>query len=88
MFGPPTSVFLCFSPQLDNIMNVVPHVTGPRVAGKNHADKTFFNRNRVTDFELRFVPAACDGSMWCLLHLSHCDAPGAARTCPVETERA
>jgi hypothetical protein len=22
-------------------MNVVPHLTGPRVAGKDHADKTF-----------------------------------------------
>ena len=61
-------------------MNVVPRVTGPRVAGKNHADKTFFHRDRVTDFELRFVPAACDSSMWCLFQLSHCDAPDAVRT--------
>jgi hypothetical protein len=44
-------------------MNVVPRGTGPRVAGKNHADKTFFHRDRATDFELRFVPAACDSSM-------------------------
>ena len=43
MFGPPTSVFLCLSPWLDNIMNVVPRITGPHVAGKNHTDKTFFN---------------------------------------------
>ena len=34
-------------------MNVAPGVTGPCVAGKNHADKIFFNRDRVTDFELR-----------------------------------
>ena len=67
-------------------MNVVPCVTGQRVAGKNHADQTFFHRNRVTDFELRFVAAACDSSMWCLLHFSHCDAPGAARTRSVETQ--
>jgi hypothetical protein len=40
-------------------MNVLPRVTGPRVAGKNHADKTF-DRDGVTDFELRFVPAASD----------------------------
>jgi hypothetical protein len=58
-------------------MNVVPSVARPRVAGKNHADKTF-DRDRVTDFEL--IPAACDSSMWCLIQLSHCDAPDAART--------
>src|SRR5215831_18761650 len=67
-------------------MNVVPRVTRPRVAGKNQAGKTFFNRDRVTDFELRFVPAACDSLMWCLRHLSHCDAPRAARTRSVETQ--
>jgi len=67
-------------------MNVVPRVTGPRVAGKNHADKTFFHRDLVTDFELRFVPAACDSSMWCLFQLSHCAAPDAARTGEVETQ--
>ena len=55
-------------------MNVFPRVIGPRVAGKNHADKTLFQRDPVTNFELRFVPAACDRSMWGLLHLSHCDA--------------
>jgi hypothetical protein len=36
----PRSLLLGFSPQLDNIMNVLPRVTGPRVAGKNHADQT------------------------------------------------
>ena len=58
-------------------MNVVPVVTGPCVAGKDQAEKTFFNRDRVTDFELRFVRAACDGSMWSFLHLSYCDVPDA-----------
>ena len=54
-------------------MNIVPVVTGPCVAGKDHADKIFFNRDRVTDFEFRFVRTACDGSMWRFLHLSYCD---------------
>jgi hypothetical protein len=85
MFCPPSSVFPGFSPQLDNIMNVVPRIAGPCVPGKNHAHQTFFYRDRFTDFELRFVPAARDSSMWCLLHLSNCDGPGAARTCSVET---
>ena len=61
-------------------MNVVPVVTGPCVAGKDQADKTFFNRDRVTDFELRFVRTACDGSMWRFLHLFYCDLPDAAPT--------
>src|SRR5262249_8966071 len=30
------------------------------VASKDHADQTLFYRHRVTDFELRFVPAARD----------------------------
>jgi len=51
-------------------MNVVPGVTRPRVAGKNDADKTFFKRDRFPDFELRFIGAARDGSMWWrLFHL-------------------
>ena len=66
-------------------MNVVPSVARPRVAGKNHADKTF-DRDRVTDFELRFVTAARDSSMWCLIQLSHCDAPDAARSDALETK--
>ena len=57
-------------------MNVVPVVTGPRIPGKNHADQTFFHPDLVTDFELRFVRAACDGSMWRFLHLSYCDVTG------------
>ena len=61
-------------------MNVVPSVARPRVAGKNHAHQASFYRDRFTDFELRFVPAACDSSMWCLFQLSHCDAPDAVRT--------
>ena len=51
-------------------MNVVPVVTGPCVAGKDQADETFFESDRLTDFELRFVRTACDGSMWRFLHLS------------------
>jgi len=78
-------VFLCFS-QRGNMMNVVPRVTGPRVASKNHTEKTFFYRHRTTDFELRFVPSARDSSMWCLFQLSHCDAPDAARTGAEEAE--
>jgi hypothetical protein len=65
-------------------MNVVAVVTGPCVAGKDHADKTFFNRDPVTDFELRFVRTACDGSIWRFPHSSHCDAPGVSRTRLVE----
>jgi hypothetical protein len=60
-------------------MNVVPGVTRSRVAGKNHADKTFFNRDRFPDFELRLIGAACN--VRCgggCFTLSHCDAPGAA----------
>jgi hypothetical protein len=30
-------------------MNVVPRVIGPHVPRKNLADKTFFNRYRLTD---------------------------------------
>jgi hypothetical protein len=45
------------------------HVAGPRVAGKNHADQTFVYRDRVTNFKLRFIPAARDRSMWRLLQL-------------------
>jgi hypothetical protein len=41
-------------------MNIVPRVTGSRVAGKNHTDKIFFRRDRVTNFKLRFAPAAWD----------------------------
>ena len=77
-------MFLCFS-QRGNMMNVVPRVTGPRVASKNHAEKTFFYRHRIPDFELRLVPSARDSSMWCLFQLSHCAAPDAARTGAVET---
>jgi hypothetical protein len=72
-------MFLSCLPQLDNIMNIVPRVAGSRVAGKNHADQTFFHRDRITDFELRFVPAARDRSMWCWLHLSNFDAPVLSR---------
>jgi hypothetical protein len=61
-------------------MNVVSRVTGPRVASENHPDKAFFYLDRLTDFELRFVPSARDSSMWCFFQLSHCDAPDAART--------
>ena len=67
-------------------MNVVPSVARPRVLGKNHAHQALFYRDRFTDFELRFVPAARDSSMWCLFQLSHCDAPDAARTGAVETQ--
>jgi hypothetical protein len=66
-------------------MNVVPSVARPRVAGKNHADKAI-DRDRVTDFELRFIPAASDSPIWYLFQLSHCDAPDAARTDAVETQ--
>ena len=59
---------------LDNIMIVVARVTGTRVAGKNHADETFFYRDRIADFQLRFIPAARDPSMWCVLHPSNCGA--------------
>jgi len=62
-------------------MNIVPRVAGPRVAGKDHADQTFFKRDLGSDFELRFVPAARDRSMWCLLHLSNCGAPIRTRPC-------
>ena len=55
-------------------MNVVAGVTGARVAGKNHADQIFVYRDRGSDFEPRFILGARDGSMWCLLHLSNCDA--------------
>jgi hypothetical protein len=51
-------------------MNVVPSVARPRVAGKNHAHQAFFYRDRFTDFELRFVPAARDSSMWCLFQFN------------------
>src|SRR5215469_18112895 len=48
-------------------MNVVPCVTRPRVAGKNHADQ--INRDCFPDFELRFIGAPCNRSMWWrLLH--------------------
>ena len=67
-------------------MNAVPSVPRPRVAGKNHAHQAFFYRDRFTDFELRFVPAARDSSMWCLFQLSHCDAQDAARTGAEEAE--
>jgi len=39
MFGPPTSHSSASQPE--NITHVVPPVTGPRVAGKHHADQTF-----------------------------------------------
>jgi hypothetical protein len=52
-------------------MNIVPGITGPRVAGKNHADQTFIYRDRSSDFEPRFFKAARDRSMWCWLHLSN-----------------
>jgi hypothetical protein len=45
-------------------MNVVPRVAGPRVAGKNDADKTCFNRDLFPDFELGRVGGARYGSMW------------------------
>jgi hypothetical protein len=45
-------------------MHVVPRVTGLTVAGKDHADETFFNRDHFADFELRFVRAACNRPMW------------------------
>jgi hypothetical protein len=57
-------------------MNVVPGVTGPRIACKHYADNTFSHRDLVTDFEPRFVRMARHGSMWWrLLHPSHRDAP-------------
>jgi hypothetical protein len=42
--------------------------------GQDHPDKIFFKRDRGSDFELRFVPAARDSSMWWLLHFSNCGA--------------
>ena len=54
-------------------------------SGQEPRPQAFFYRDRFTDFELRFVPAACDSSMWCLFQLSHCAAPDAARTGAVET---
>jgi len=50
-------------------MNVVAGVTRARVAGKHHADKTFFNRDRFPDFEFRLIGAACNRSMWWRLFL-------------------
>jgi hypothetical protein len=59
-------------------MNVVPGVTGPRIACKNYADDTFFHLDLVTDFEPGFVRMAHHGSMWWrLLHPTHRAAPGA-----------
>src|SRR5215510_1270217 len=40
-----------------------------RVPGQNHADHAFLYGNRVTNFELGFVRAPCDGSTWCFIHL-------------------
>jgi hypothetical protein len=45
-------------------MNLVPGITRSRVRGKDHTDNTFFHRDPVTDFELGFVLAARNSSMW------------------------
>jgi len=76
MFGPPLSMFLGFPPQLyNNERRAARH--GPRVAGKSRRQDLL--PDRLTDFELGFVPAACDRSMRYLLHPSNCGAPAPPR---------
>ncbi len=37
-------------------------------SGKDHTDHAFFDRNHVTEFELRLIGAAYKGLAWCFLH--------------------
>jgi len=46
---------------LNEIMNFIPFSARRNEPGENHADHAFFDRNCVTDFELRFVGAPSEG---------------------------